>query len=78
MSSSPWDITDDKFELRGEWWLPENPEQGIFGILNYEKGTGTLELQGVFDKVQENFLTPFDPEIIHYSRNQSNCGFIRF
>ena len=62
--NSPFDIVDDKFELKGEWWLPKNPEQKLFGILNYSQGTGTLELQGLFDEVSKNFFTPFDTEII--------------
>lgn len=62
--SSPFDIVDDKFELKGEWWLPKNPEQKLFGVLNYSQGTGTLELQGLFNEVSKNFFTPFAPEII--------------
>lgn len=50
------------FELKGEWFLPNNKEQRIFGTLKYNPNTGiTLELNGDFKEAkllkgrEENF-----------------------
>ena len=40
------------FELKGEWFLPNNEGQRIFGILNFNSNTGVrLELSGDFKDV---------------------------
>ena len=49
------DITNDEFEVYGEWWVPENPSQKARGFLKYSKGTGILEIQGVQDIRNEKF-----------------------
>ena len=38
---SVFDIKNDEFELRGEWWLEEKPKQKLFGVLKYSKDTGS-------------------------------------
>jgi hypothetical protein len=49
-------------QYKGEWWLPESPEQTLFGTLTVSNGGGKLELLGNFglrpistDDVQEMF-----------------------
>lgn len=48
---------NDKFQIEGYWWLPENPENKIAGILHYELNEEpNLKLFGDFDPNQ-NFIS---------------------
>lgn len=41
----------DSFELKGEWWLPDNPSRIIAGIIKYNpREMSVLELFGSFDE----------------------------
>lgn len=44
----------DSFELNGTWWLPENYEEKIAGILRYERGDIELNLIGQFSSSIES------------------------
>ena len=37
----------DEFEVRGHWWLPENPDRKVAGVLNCRAGELCLELLGL-------------------------------
>lgn len=62
MSRPDYTLTDD-FELKGMWWLPNNPDKQISGMLQFaHKGKITLDLIGSFREIQsfgsEEFSTP--------------------
>ena len=56
--------TLDNFEHKGEWWLPEDPENKIKGVFKFIKDKGfILELMGAFKKdLNDNKYSA--PEII--------------
>lgn len=42
----------DNIEFRGQWWLPDTPEDTVAGVLSFsQKKGGKLELIGSFDSV---------------------------
>lgn len=44
----------EKFELIGNWWLPSNPDNKIYGILTFDPdGDGQLTIYGVFDEDED-------------------------
>jgi len=47
----------EKFEVKGKWWLPENPERTVHGTLSYSSDTGAiLHVMESFESVtMENF-----------------------
>jgi hypothetical protein len=50
----------ESFKLRGEWWLPDQEEERINGVLEFEpREGGSLKLDGAFDS---DFI---EPELIH-------------
>jgi hypothetical protein len=47
-----------EFECRGKWWLPDNPELKISGVLKFSPTNGgTLKLDGMLDPESEVYLT---------------------
>lgn len=64
-SSNLW----DEAEYRGDWWLPDEPEARIPGILNIKKGEPSLFLMGMFRRTADAVLFPrgpgFRPDFIH-------------
>ncbi|AKE16998.1 ApeA N-terminal domain 1-containing protein [Bacillus cereus] len=49
---------NDEFELRGHWWIPDNPENSIGGILDYNHDGIKLQLLGNLDDQDEFSKTP--------------------
>jgi len=44
----------EKFELIGNWWLPSNPDNKIYGILTFDPdGDGQLTIYGVFGEDED-------------------------
>ena len=41
----------DSFEVTGEWWLPERPDEKLYGTLRYSPNEIELELSGTLDEV---------------------------
>jgi hypothetical protein len=44
-------MLDDKFEVAGEWWLPETQTERLFGTLRYSPSEIELEVSGTFEDV---------------------------
>jgi hypothetical protein len=59
-------IMFDNFEIKGEWWLPSQPENKVIGILSFNHEMNIkLQLIGSFRDVTSMLKTPsFQPEII--------------
>ncbi len=54
----------EKFEYNGIWWLPENPDRQISGILKFHPRDGAfLDLIGSFKDITQ-LTTSFEPTII--------------
>lgn len=54
-----------EFEYNGMWWLPENPDHKVSGVLKFHPLKGiNLELIGSFKKLIENFGEFIQPNII--------------
>lgn len=49
----------DEFEIKGEWWFPESPEDKIAGTLTYSKEDIKLELMGSWNK-ENSLLSAFE------------------
>src|SRR5580692_10022186 len=45
MKIKDYDLSD-RFEIKGYWWLPENPDQKVPGVLTHDAGIIELELFG--------------------------------
>ena len=41
----------DEFELTGKWWLPDNPDVQLYGILKFKRNYIILEVSGIFNKI---------------------------
>jgi hypothetical protein len=58
----------DSFELKGTWWLPENPDDKLAGFLTYECGDIELKLLGQFGSCPGSIKNyepgKFQPEIM--------------
>lgn len=53
-----------EFEYKGDWWLPENPQNRIKGTLKFSPNEGaTLDLIGSFKDIK-NFDKAIEPDII--------------
>ena len=53
MSKKKYTLCDD-FELRGIWWLPENPDQQVSGVLTFNSEDKIrLELIGSFKQLPD-------------------------
>lgn len=66
MSSKLPNLTG-QFELKGYWWLPENPEKKIPGILRYSQELINLELFGVFESDANRLRQQNQPIILGMS-----------
>jgi hypothetical protein len=54
----------EKFEYKGVWWLPDNPEKHISGTLMFVPGEGAvLDLMSSFVEIKST-NSSFEPEII--------------
>ena len=65
MANITYSLIDD-FELKGIWWLPENPDLHISGVISFQnEGKITIDLIGSFRDIT-SFGTGefFQPEII--------------
>lgn len=59
----------EKVEYNGRWWLPDNPDNQIFGILRFTTDEGAeLDLDGLLEDVH-NLEQMSNPEIIHGESN---------
>jgi hypothetical protein len=57
--------TVEPFRCKGQWWLPEKPEERVSGILTYIPQDGALlELIGSFADSVVAFTSSFAPEIV--------------
>ncbi|MEX0937332.1 MAG: HEPN domain-containing protein [Pirellulales bacterium] len=57
----------DAFEVTGTWWLPEKPDEPLYGTLRYRPPLIELELDGTFGNVASADLTPGAPEFEYHS-----------
>ena len=57
--------TIEQFKCKGDWWLPEKPDERVCGILTYAPQEGALlELIGSFAGSVAGFTSSFAPEIV--------------
>jgi len=54
----------ESFEIRGQWQLPENPENQIPGTFKFSPKRSSLDLQGSFEQNQER-INPQDRTIVN-------------
>src|SRR6185437_5447832 len=60
---------NEKFDLDGYWWLPENPQKTVAGTLHYSPESMHLDLIGSFSDMKTS-LTKFEyPIILGFSTN---------
>ena len=53
------------FKCKGQWWLPEKPDEPVSGILTYTLQEGaSLELLGSFNDSVRGLTETFAPEIV--------------
>lgn len=55
--------SNESFELKGYWWLPEKPDQKIAGIFKYNPDKMELSLMGAFSEIKDMGM-PKEYEII--------------
>jgi hypothetical protein len=50
-------MLNDSFEVSGEWWLPDNPGEKLYGTLRYSPTNIELELSGTLAEITDAHLT---------------------
>jgi len=43
------------FEIKGNWWLPDNPQNQVPGTFSFSSTSTNLELHGAFEQPREIF-----------------------
>lgn len=69
-------IMKNEFQIEGYWWLPENPDNRIAGILHYKPNEESdLQLFGDFDPVQDfiskHFVSESESPLIIWGEDEN-------